>query len=248
MPYPDLLSLRPHVQSSEGVLIDLDGTLMSCGQLYPDTKRFLASLDRPFMILSNDSEHTSEQLEIAFRHHGVPLRPGQLMLAGVALVEELAKTEPGARVMILGSPALRALAKGKGLQLTDNRPAAVIVMRDPGFNYQRLATAARALDLGARLIVACPDVSYPGPSGEPIPEAGALAAALRACTGRDEFRVFGKPEPTMFDLATQRLGVPASACIMIGDNPATDGMGARQLGMTFYQILRSKDESGERIV
>ena len=248
MTYPDLLSLWPDLQSSKGVLIDLDGTLMSGGQLYPDTKQFLTSLVQPFMILSNDSAHICEQLERVFRQDGIPLHAGQLLLAGVALVEEFAKTEPGARVMVLGSPALRALAKAKGLKLTNNRPEAVIVMRDPGFTYQRLASAAGALRQGARLVVACPDMSHPGPSGAPVPEAGALAAALRACAACDEYRVFGKPEPVMFNLATQRLGLPPSDCVMIGDNPETDRMGACRLGIAFYHISRPKGDSAERMI
>jgi len=170
-----------------------------------------------------------------------------LLLAGVALLEEFARTEPGARVMVLGTPALRAFAKAKGLQVTDHRPEAVIVMRDPSFNYQRLASAAGALEQGARLVVACPDMSHPGPSGAPVPEAGGLAAALRACAACDEYRVFGKPEPVMFNLAMQRLGIPPSHCAMIGDNPKADGEGACRLGITFYRILRPAAHSAERI-
>jgi len=245
MTYPDLPRLEPHIRSATGLVIDLDGTLMSGGQLYPDTKPFLESLSQPFVILSNDSEHTSADLVQVFGDHGVALNASHFILAGVALVEEFAKAEPGARVMILGSPALQALATDRGLVLDDARPEAVIVMRDPGFTYRRLALAAGALFRGARMIVACPDVSHPSPSGAPVPEAGALAAAVRICAGIDEYTVFGKPEPALFELASRRLGLAPSDCAMIGDNPHTDGAGASRLGMKFYQITRPRNEDLE---
>ena len=56
----------------------------------------------------------------------------------------------------------------------------VLVTRDRHFNYAKLAMAAEALHLGARLVVACPDLSHPGPRRQPVPEAGALAAAVVA--------------------------------------------------------------------
>ena len=242
MIYPDFPSLKPYLRSSAGILIDLDGTLMSGGRLYPDARPFLESLDQPFVILSNDSEHTADELAQMFHHQGIALHANQFILAGVALVEEFARMEPGARVMILGAPALQALARQRGLVLDDECPVAIMVMRDPEFSYQRLTLAAGALHRGARMIVACPDVSHPSPSGDPVPEAGALAAAIQACTSINEYAVFGKPEPALYELATRRLGIPPFACAMIGDNPDTDGVGAHRLDMTFYQISRLKNE------
>ena len=247
MAYPDLLSLEPHLQTAKGLVVDLDGTLMSGGQFYPDAKLFLTSLDVPFMILSNDSEHTATELVQTFERHGIPLDTSQFLLAGVALIEEFARQNPGARVIMLASPALRALATNMGLVLTDERPTAILVMRDPDFSYQRLAAAVRAVHQGARLIVACPDVSHPDPFGVPIPEAGALAAAILACTGIVDYRVFGKPEPTLFNMASQRLGIQPTSCAMVGDNPDTDGLGAHRSGMLFFHISRPERRHLDRL-
>lgn len=40
-----------------------------------------------------------------------------------------------------------------------------------------------------------------------------------------------KPDPRIFRLAADRLRVPASECVLVGDTPQTDG-GAVQAGMT----------------
>jgi HAD superfamily hydrolase (TIGR01450 family) len=211
---------------------------MSGEHFLPGAVSFLSALDLPFFILSNDSEHTEQQLAQLFRRNGIVLAADRFILAGVALIENLAIEEPGVRVMILGSPQLQRLARNRRLEVTDVDPDVVLVMRDRQFSYGRLATAARAIHRGARLIVTCPDTAHPGPLGEPVPESGALAAALLACVGPIAYRVFGKPEPDMFRLALTRLGLQPCECVMIGDNPNTDGKGALRAGMLFYQVAR----------
>jgi ribonucleotide monophosphatase NagD (HAD superfamily) len=129
-PYPDLPSLVPQLTSARGVIIDLDGTLMSGGYLLPGAASFLSTLDRPFIILSNDSEHTEEQLIKLFWRNRIALAADRFILAGVALIEDLAVEEPGARAMILGSRRLRELARDRGLEVTDVDPDVVLVMRD----------------------------------------------------------------------------------------------------------------------
>jgi putative hydrolase of the HAD superfamily len=41
-----------------------------------------------------------------------------------------------------------------------------------------------------------------------------------------------KPDPAIFRIALDRLGVPASAAVMLGDVPAIDVEGARAAGIT----------------
>jgi putative hydrolase of the HAD superfamily len=48
-----------------------------------------------------------------------------------------------------------------------------------------------------------------------------------------------KPAPEIFELAWSRLGVPRSECVMVGDNDARDGVGARALGIPFVHVRGS---------
>src|SRR5699024_3875787 len=41
-----------------------------------------------------------------------------------------------------------------------------------------------------------------------------------------------KPDPGIFQIALDRLGVPASSAVMLGDVPAVDVAGARAAGVT----------------
>jgi HAD superfamily hydrolase (TIGR01450 family) len=233
-PSPD--TLASHASAVEGYLVDLDGTLLSGSSLLPGALAFLVSLPAPFVVLSNDSEHTPEQIASIFRGNGIPLAERDIVLAGIVAVEIIARRSPGARVMMIASPALSVHGESLGLRVNSSEPEIVLIARDRAFSFDKLAAAARAVSRGASVILACPDFFHPGPDGAPIPEAGALAAALFACVGPVPYEVIGKPEPTLFQIGAERLGMNPRQCMMIGDNLLTDGAGASRAGIAFFHV------------
>lgn len=50
----------------------------------------------------------------------------------------------------------------------------------------------------------------------------------------------GKPEPRIFEVTAQRLGVDPSACWHVGDQPQSDGLGALTAGMRPVLIDRNR--------
>ena len=234
-----LAELRSTLKTARAALIDLDGTLLAGGRLLPGAAEFLQYPPCPFVIVSNDSEHTPAQLARKLRGLGVVVPPDRFILAGIVAIESLAQRAPGEATMVLGSPAMRHAARVAGIHVTDTAPRRILLMRDRSFTYARLAAAAAAIFDGAAVTLACPDLSHPGRRGEPVPEAGALAAALQACAGPFELEIIGKPEPALFAAAARRLGVEPGDCVMVGDNPDTDGLGAARFGMPFYLVSRS---------
>lgn len=229
--------MLPNVLSARGYLIDLDGTLMSGRHLLPGARELLTRLEGRFVIASNDSEHTPMQLASRFDDFGITIPPDRIILAGTCALETIAERHAGASVMVLGSTPLRAYARRLKLHVDAPDADVVLVARDRRFNYGKLAAAAVALANGASLYVACPDTTHPGPDGQPVPEAGALAAAVLACSGPVPHTVIGKPEPVLFLMGCKRLGIDPSEAVMIGDNPLTDGAGATALGMMFWQTV-----------
>lgn len=232
----DLFALTATLPAAAGFLLDLDGTLLLGRDLAPGAKALLDRVGKRGVILSNDSEHVPEQMARRFRRWGMALEASDFILAGASAVDRIADREPGLSIMLLGSDALRQRARHRGLVLDDPVPELVLLARDHRFSYAKLTRAVHALERGARLVLACPDITRPGPRGELLPEVGALAAALLACVGDIPFEVIGKPEPQMFREACRRLGIAPADAVMIGDNPATDGAGASRLGMSFIQI------------
>lgn len=226
--------------NAKGYLIDLDGTLLSGNHLLPDAKWLLEQVKGRFMLVSNNAEHTPQQLSRRLKRLGLNVDAGHIVLAGTAAIERLASDLPGAGLLLIGSPALQRYARNKGLVLTNHRPDAVLVTRDRHFSYRKIALAAEAIRQGAALYVAAPDLSHPGPNGEPIPETGALAAAIISCAGYCEATVIGKPEPALFEMACARLNILPEQAMMIGDNPQTDGLGATRLNMAFRHVINGQ--------
>ena len=220
----------------DGYLVDLDGTLVSANRPLPGAAWFVRRFADKMTIVSNDAEHTPEELSDKLGALGLPVSSEAIVLAGATAIDELARIAPGARVMLLASASLAGYAVHKGLRPSTTRCDFVLVGRDRRLSYARLARAAAAVAEGVPMWMACPDTSHRGPSGEPVPETGAIAAAIMAVAGVSTCHIVGKPQPTLFEIACRRTGSRPEHMLMIGDNPETDGRGAAAIGMDFLEV------------
>jgi len=89
----------------------------------------------------------------------------------------------------------------------------------------------------ARLYACNRDATFPMPDG-PWPAVGAILAAVETATGTRAIAV-GKPEPGMFEAATEVIG-PVDRIAMVGDNPASDIEGGRRAGLTTVLVDLSR--------
>jgi HAD superfamily hydrolase (TIGR01450 family) len=161
---------------------------------------------------------------------GLALAPEHIHLAGQELIEEAARRFAGRPVFVIGAPAMRDLAQRQGLRLVERDAEAVLLLRDPAFDYAKLTQAVRMVRAGALFWVANPDLLHPGAGGV-VPETGAWAAAVQAGAGRRPDLVMGKPFPHLYRRALSGAGVDMRDAVMIGDNPKTDLAGARRVGL-----------------
>lgn len=218
------------------VLCDLDGCLVSGETVLPGAQGLIERAGARLMVLSNNSTDTAASLSARLARGGLVVAPERMVLAGVAAIDLVARRSPGARVFVCGSGATVGYAIESGLQADEKTPEYVILTRDTGFSYGRLQAVLGYLKRGARLVVANADATHPGADGVPVPETGALLAAVRECLPALRFEVVGKPQPALFRAALDRLGVSPGEAVLIGDNPATDGAGAKAAGVDFIQI------------
>jgi len=217
------------------LIMDLDGVIYRGNKPLPGAREFLPWLEArgiKYLMLTNNSVRTPAGW-------GMPVSPDRIMTAAQATAAYLRKVAPqGARVYVIGGRGLEeaVLKESGGLFTPDDRyPDFVVLGLDPAFTYEKMKRACLAIRAGARFIVSNPDLTFPAEDGL-HPGAGALAAALQACTGVKP-TVIGKPEQAIFNLALERLGADRQVTAMLGDRLDTDILGGLRAGLTTILVL-----------
>ena len=101
---------------------------------------------------------------------------------------------------------------------------------DLDFSYERLRAAARAVASGASFFAINLDNRFPVGPGLFDPGCGALAAAIAVAGGIEPVAI-GKPQPTLFRAAIERLECASRQVAMVGDSQSSDIKGGREAGM-----------------
>lgn len=222
--------------SRSAVLSDLDGCLISGNRVLPHVPALFDACADRLWIVSNNSTDTAAGLSRRLTAMGLDLPAERILLAGEETLRALAAAHPGARVALFAAPPLQMLAQDIGLILSPDRAEIAVLARDTAFSFADLARLAALADRGAALWLTNPDPSHPGPDGPPVPETGALFAALRAMLPHLLPRCIGKPAPDLIRKALARAAVLPAAAVYIGDTPQTDGVAAIAAGVEFVHI------------
>lgn len=213
------------------LIVDLDGTLIRENELLDGAVELLRHFADRYVVVSNNSTHTPASLSRRLQRMGLNVAPQALVLAGEQTLSYLRREHPRARIFLSGSQSLQQLAQAMGCNLVRDDAEVVVLALDPHFNVARLAHIANQLRQGALLVVANADATHPGPLGSVVPETGSLLAAVCTASGVAPHCIIGKPGPLLLAEGLRRLSASADQCLLIGDNPDTDGLGARAMGM-----------------
>ena len=232
------------------ILCDLDGVVWLAHRPIDGATDAIAALQaagRRVLFVTNNSAATVATQEAALAAIGVDATGSVVSSAMAAAL----LVEPGERVLVAGGPGLVEAMERRGVDVVVNDGtldtaaidadpfAAVVTGLHRDFDYARLASAARAIHRGARLIGTNGDPTYPMPTGFD-PGGGSILAAI-ATAGLVEPIVAGKPYRPMADLIVSLLTTEAApydpaSVIMVGDRLDTDGSFAGDLGCRFALV------------
>ncbi len=224
--------------TGKGYLIDMDGVIYKGSQLIPGAKEFVQQLQSkniPFMFLTNNSERSPRDLVAKLDHLGLKVSWKNFYTAAHCTADFLIRQRPKSSAFVIGEGGLLIALQEAGIAFDSIKPDYVVVGEGRLFNFELTEKAMRLIEKGSRLIATNPDTWCPTDSG-PRPGTGALAAFLESATGKKAYYL-GKPNPFMFLMARNRLGLHTSETIMIGDTMETDIRGAVELGMQAYLVL-----------
>ncbi|WP_375261916.1 HAD-IIA family hydrolase [Palleronia sp.] len=220
------------------ILADLDGCLLSGDVPLPHVEDLFARCADRLWVVSNNSTDTPETLSRRLAGLGLPLPAERILLAGAETLRMLARTRPDARIALFAAPPLLAFARVLGLVLDRVNPDVMVLARDTGLRFDDLAQAVRLVHAETPVILTNPDPTHPDPQGLPVPETGAIWAAIAAAVPTARAQTFGKPKPALVVEALRRADFPASSAVFIGDTSATDGEAAHAAGIEFVLLRR----------
>ena len=213
-------------------MLDLDGVIWVGGTPVPGAAGAVERLQQtsaPVVFVTNMSALTVADQEAKLADCGIDAT-GSVITSATAAGQLI---QPGERVLVVGGPGIDEAVELAGAEVCTSAPADVVVVgMDPGFNYDTLSRAMRAVRGGARLIGTNHDPSYPTESGLE-PGGGSLLAAV-ATAAEAVPTMAGKPNQPIVDCVRDRIGEYG---VVVGDRPDSDGLFARALGYEFALVL-----------
>ena len=222
----------------DAFLFDLDGVVNVGDQPLPGSVEALGRLramGKAVRFLTNDFRFAGVELARRLNRMGIEATPEEVVSCGWATAQ-LLRQEGVRSAYVVGSPSLaRELQDAAIANDAEGVPEAVVVGADDHVGYPHILRASRFILAGARFVATNADGSFPTPDG-PAPGTGAIVRAVEAVTGKRP-QIVGKPYPLMFRLALSTLA-PNTRAVMVGDNPATDILGAHQVGLTAILVSR----------
>jgi len=228
--------------SFSGAIIDLDGTVYRGETLLPGVPGAIEKLRAaglsPLFFSNNPTRDSADYVD-HLSGLGVDVRPGEACSAGVTTVEYLRSNHAGDDILLVGSDGLRDQLLAADLSLTRDPAEADVLLGSwtPEFDYGDMTDALRAVEDDTVFLGTDPDRTFPQANGDEVPGSGAVVDALAATVGRDPDAILGKPSEQALSLALDRLGVPAEACLVVGDRLSTDLAMGQRAGMTTVLVL-----------
>jgi 4-nitrophenyl phosphatase len=205
-------------------LLDMDGTFYLGENLLEGALRFIELLKKQgkdFLFLTNNSSKDGQQYVEKITRLGLPIGIEKVLTSGDATAMHLNGIKSGARVFVVGTPALERAFGQAGFVLDNESPEYVVLGFDTGFTYDKLWKLCDFVRAGLPYFATHPDFNCPTETGY-MPDIGATIAFVKASTGREPDLVVGKPNPIIVQKAAERVGLPVESLCMIGDRLYTD--------------------------
>jgi NagD protein len=230
----------------ESWLMDMDGVLVHELAALPGADQFLSrlrELERPYLLLTNNSIYTRRDLAASLRATGLEVEEDAIWTSALATAHFLEGQRPGGTAFVVGESGLTTALYQAGYTLTDRDPDYVVLGETRTYSFERITQAIRLVAHGARFIATNPDPTGPSPTG-PLPATGSVAALITRATGVEPYFV-GKPNPLMMRSAMNALEAHSETTAMIGDRMDTDIVAGLEAGLETILVLTGVTAAGE---
>lgn len=125
------------------------------------------------------------------------------------------------KVFVLGTKSLKKMILDANFDICSHNPEFVVIGYDTELEYSKIIDACRLINQGVDFISTHCDLVCPSEHG-PIPDVGLLTNMIEKTTGRNVFKVFGKPNPEVIETIMEKYDYSTDEIVMIGDRLYTD--------------------------
>jgi 4-nitrophenyl phosphatase len=233
-----IASLLPRIK---GLIIDMDGVLWKDSQPLVDLPEVFAtiqSLGLKLTLATNNATRTIYQYREKLASFGVALDSSQIINSVQAAGYYLQHNHPGGgKVYVVGENSLKETLAEFGYLASEDESdiVAVVAGLDRTLTYEKLRQATLLIRKGVPFIGTNPDRTFPTPLGL-VPGAGAVLAAIETATDVKPI-IVGKPAPTLYRLAMERMETSPQETLVVGDRLDTDIAGGQELGCLTALVL-----------
>lgn len=221
---------------TKAILFDISGVLYIDRQPIPGAVELIKTLRQrsiPMRFVTNTSRSTSQSVFAELTRMGFDIQPEEVFTAPVA-IKSLCQAK-GYRPFCLIHPDLMP----EFSDLDQSRPNAVIVTDAAElFNYQQLNQAFSLLMDGA-VLLGIGRNRYFKSAGQLQLDAGPFIQALEYAADV-KAQIIGKPDASFFQAAVSSLNVRPNEVLMIGDDVASDVVGAIDAGLQACLVRTGK--------
>ncbi|WP_127126033.1 HAD-IIA family hydrolase [Georgenia sp. SYP-B2076] len=227
-------------------LTDMDGVLVHEGNALPGAADFIArltELERPFLVLTNNSIFTPRDLAARLAASGITVPEERIWTSALATANFVKQQLPGGSAYVIGEAGLTTALYQAGYTMTDTDPDYVILGETRTYSFSSITRAIRLVNDGARFIATNPDPTGPSQEG-PLPATGAVAALITKATNRSPYFI-GKPNPVMIRAALNRIEAHSETTAMIGDRMDTDVLAGMEAGLRTYLVLTGSTHAAD---
>jgi len=227
------------LKNIKALVLDMDGVLWRENEPIGDLGATFSRFEKAglkVILATNNSTKTPEMYIEKIAGMGAHVKKEQIINSAMGVAYLLKKRFPdGGPVHILGEIGLVTALQEAGFYVSDQNPLAVIASMDRQINFDKLKQATLLIRSGVPFYGTNPDRTFPTPQGF-IPGAGAILAALVAATDVEPI-IAGKPSPTLYEFALEKLGTLPSETLAVGDRIETDIVGGQQAGLRTALML-----------
>lgn len=238
------------LKDKEVFLLDMDGTIFLGNELIDGAMEFLETIKekgKRYIFLTNNSSKNKISYVEKLSKLGIQADKEEIFTSGEATTRYLKRQKEGARIYLLGTPALEEEFELEGFQIVKDRHQAVdyvVLGFDTTLTYEKLWGACEYIASGVEYIATHPDFNCPLPNDAFMPDAGAMAALIEASTGIKP-KVIGKPNKEVVESIADKYGLDKSGMVMVGDRLYTDVQTGINAGITAVVVFSGETKAEE---